>query len=159
MNFDPVALFLRLVVFRYVDAPAVHLELPSLPRLRPLTLFLLFLGSYMLLTGGITYDIIVGPPSVGQRLDSRTGAVVPVAIARGQLTSQYVIEGIFASLVHGLAVIGLVILDYTHSSRYLKDHERSFAYVAGISLTTVAMILQRVLMSMKLPNYMRYGNA
>ncbi len=159
VTLDPAALFLRWVVFRYVEAPPVHLEFGALPRLRPGTIFVLFLASYMMLTGGITYDIIVGPPSVGQRIDPRTGLVVPVAVAQGQLTSQYVVEGMFASILHGLAVIGLVILDHTHNSRHLKGYERNFAYVAGISLTSVAMILQRVLMSMKMPNYMHYGGA
>jgi hypothetical protein len=153
---DPLALFLRGVVFRFVDAPPVHLKLRSLPRPRPLPLFFLFLCSYMLLTGGITYDIIVGPPSIGQRRDPRTGVLVPVAVAQGQLTSQYVIEGIFASLTHGLGVVGLVILDQTHKSRIFGAGERGFGYVLGFSCTAIAMVLQRVLMSIKLPNYLRF---
>ena len=57
------------------------------------TLFFI-LVSYFLVTGGVIYDVIVEPPSMGSTTDEH-GHSRPVAFMQYRINGQYIVEGIY----------------------------------------------------------------
>ena len=55
------------------------------------TLFFI-LVSYFLVTGGVIYDVIVEPPSMGSTTDEH-GHSRPVAFMQYRINGQYIVEG------------------------------------------------------------------
>ncbi|KAK4536678.1 hypothetical protein CDCA_CDCA09G2703 [Cyanidium caldarium] len=137
------------------QVPRLQLATPRLPRVRPFSAFLLCLFTYVLVTGGVMYDVIVGPPSMGQRVDARTGLMRPQTVLVGQLNAQYLIEGLFASFLYAVEVLALILLHYAHNSTRLDDPERQLAYGASLAAVLLSLTLQRALISVKVPNYLR----
>lgn len=65
--------------FSFIDPPHVRVKKPGwLVMPGPMLIFGAVLGTYFLVTGGIIYDVIVEPPSVGSTTDER-GNSKPVA--------------------------------------------------------------------------------
>lgn len=56
--------------FSVFECPEVRLKRPTWFR-QPsaMTVFFILLGSYFLVTGGVIYDVIVEPPSIGSTTD------------------------------------------------------------------------------------------
>ena len=57
----------------------------------PWTIFAFILLSYFMVTGGIIYDVIVEPPSVGSTTDEH-GHTRPVAFMPYRVNGQYIME-------------------------------------------------------------------
>uniref|UniRef100_A0A8P0TKF9 Oligosaccharyltransferase complex subunit n=1 Tax=Canis lupus familiaris TaxID=9615 RepID=A0A8P0TKF9_CANLF len=87
--------------------PFLVLECPNLKLKKPpwvhmpsaTTVYALVVVSYFLITGGIIYDVIVEPPSVGSMTDEH-GHQRPVAFLAYRVNGQYIMEGL-ASKIRG----------------------------------------------------------
>jgi len=75
------------------------------------------LVSYFLVTGGLIYDVIVEPPSMGSTTDEH-GHSRPVAFMQYRINGQYIMEGLASSFMFTLGGAGFIILDQTHTSGY-----------------------------------------
>merc|ERR1711976_628895 len=78
------------------------------------TVLFFVLVSYFLVTGGLIYDVIVEPPSVGSTTDEH-GHSRPVAFMAYRVNGQYIMEGLASSFMFALGGIGFIVLDQTHS--------------------------------------------
>merc|ERR1719309_1732991 len=104
-----------------VGLPFNLLEIPNLKLKKPswvkppsaMVVFALILLSYFLVTGGIIYDVIVEPPSVGSTTDEH-GHSKPVAFMPYRVNGQYIMEGLASSFLFSMGGIGFIILDRTH---------------------------------------------
>merc|ERR1719402_1977502 len=104
-----------------VGLPFNLLEIPNLKLKKPswvkppsaMVVFALILLSYFLVTGGIIYDVIVEPPSVGSTTDEH-GHSKPVAFMPYRVNGQYIMEGLASSFLFSIGGMGYVILDQTH---------------------------------------------
>ena len=65
-------------------------------------------------SGGIIYDVIVEPPSVGSTTDEH-GHQRPVAFMPYRVNGQYIMEGLASSFMFSLGGAGMIILDQTHN--------------------------------------------
>ncbi|KAL3079864.1 hypothetical protein niasHS_014146 [Heterodera schachtii] len=86
-------------IFSVIDPPNLRINLPrwfTFPS--PMQTFFFILLTYFLVSGGIVYDIINEPPSIGSTVDER-GNSRPVAIMPYRVNGQYIMEGLVASLM------------------------------------------------------------
>merc|ERR1712107_565033 len=64
-------------IFSVLNVPEIKIKRPSwLQTPSPYTVFAFVLVSYFLVTGGIIYDVIVEPPSVGSTTDEQVNLVL-----------------------------------------------------------------------------------
>ncbi|CAJ0954918.1 unnamed protein product, partial [Mesorhabditis belari] len=99
------------ILFAAVDPPNVRIQRPKWMELpSPMTVFIFVLGTYFLVTGGVIYDVINEPPSVGSTTDER-GFQRPQAILPGRINGQYIMEGLAAAFMFTLGGVGFILLD------------------------------------------------
>jgi hypothetical protein len=110
------------------------------------------LVSYFLVTGGIIYDVIVEPPSLGSTTDEH-GNSRPVAFMQYRVNGQYIMEGLASSFLFTLGGLGFVILDQTNKPGTPRLNRILLLSVAFISIL-VSFFMCRVFMRMKLPGYL-----
>ncbi|XP_065172158.1 oligosaccharyltransferase complex subunit ostc-like [Atheta coriaria] len=80
-----------------LECPNIKIKKPSwVHQPSPKTMFAIVLVSYFLVTGGIIYDVIVEPPSVGSTTDEH-GHSRPVAFMPYRVNGQYIMEGLASS--------------------------------------------------------------
>merc|ERR1712168_982396 len=109
--------------------------------------FALVSMSYFLVTGGIIYDVIVEPPSIGSTTDER-GNSKPVAFMPYRVNGQYIMEGLASSFLFSLGGLGFIILDQTNNPGTRKLN-RMMLYGIGFALILVSFFTCRVFMRMK----------
>ena len=73
--------------------------------------FVLAMATYFVVVAGFVYDIIMEPPGIGQEFDAN-GIAHTRLIARGHGNAQYVVEGVFASLLFVGAAVGFVAMEH-----------------------------------------------
>lgn len=79
--------------FIVLEAPNLKLKQPSwVHKPSPKVVFFFVLFTYFLITGGIIYDVIVEPPSIGNTVDEN-GHSKPVAFLPYRVNGQYIMEG------------------------------------------------------------------
>jgi len=101
-------------VFALLAPPELRLKRPSWARQPSSTQMLSFvLLSYFLVTGGVIYDVIVEPPSMGSTTDEH-GHSRPVAFMQYRINGQYIMEGLASSFMFTLGGLGFIVLDQTH---------------------------------------------
>lgn len=136
-----------------------------------MVVFALVLFSYFLVTGGIIYDVIVEPPSIGSTTDE-FGRSKPVAFMQYRVNGQYIMEGLASRYVYttavrwrqspdshvfppcsfmfGLGGVGFIVLERSnaaHHSRLNRTMLFAFAFFAIIA----SFLACRIFMTMKLP--------
>ena len=111
--------------------------------------FGLVLCSYFLVTGGIIYDVIVEPPSIGSTTDEN-GHARPVAFMQYRVNGQYIMEGLASSFMYLLGGLGFVILERSNSVGLTKLN-RTMLLSFGFFCVAAAFIACRIFMTMKLP--------
>ena len=137
--------------------PFVLLETPNVKLKRPwfvkmpssMTVFALVLFSYFLVTGGIIYDVIVEPPSIGSTTDEY-GHSRPVAFMQYRVNGQYIMEGLASSFLFTLGGLGFIILERSNVVGLTKLN-RTMLLALGFFCVVAAFLACRVFMSMKLP--------
>ncbi|XP_022327280.1 oligosaccharyltransferase complex subunit OSTC-like [Crassostrea virginica] len=139
--------------------PFTVLEVPNLKLKRPgwvkqpsaMFMFSMVLLSYFLVTGGIIYDVIVEPPSIGSTTDER-GNSKPVAFMPYRVNGQYIMEGLASSFLFTIGGLGFVILDRTNHS--MPRLNRILLISVGFISILISFFMCRVFMRMKLPGYL-----
>ncbi|KAK2159062.1 hypothetical protein LSH36_159g04009 [Paralvinella palmiformis] len=130
--------------------PNIKLKKPSWVR-QPsaMVMFAAVLTSYFLVTGGVIYDVIVEPPSIGSTTDEK-GNSKPVAFMPYRVNGQYIMEGLASSFLFTLGGLGFVILDQTNKPSTPRLNRILLLSVGFISIL-ISFFMCRVFMRMKLP--------
>ena len=82
-------------LFGVLQVPDLKLKKPSWIQQPTANQTLFFiLVSYFLVTGGVIYDVIVEPPSMGSTTDEH-GHSRPVAFMQYRINGQYIVEGLY----------------------------------------------------------------
>ncbi|CAB4056325.1 Oligosaccharyltransferase complex subunit ostc,Oligosaccharyltransferase complex subunit ostc-B,Oligosaccharyltransferase complex subunit OSTC,Putative oligosaccharyltransferase complex subunit CG9662,Oligosaccharyltransferase complex subunit ostc-A [Lepeophtheirus salmonis] len=110
------------------------------------------LVSYFLVTGGVIYDVIVEPPSMGSTVDEN-GNTRPIAFMQYRINGQYILEGLASSCMFTLGGVGFILLDQTHSPTMPKLN-RTMLQLMGFMCLLVSFSCCWMFMKMKLPGYM-----
>lgn len=145
---------------QFFTLPFYFLEIPNIKIKRPswfqqpsaMMVFSFVLISYFLVTGGIIYDIIVEPPSVGSTTDEH-GHSRPVAFMPYRVNGQYIMEGLASSFLFSMGGLGFIILDHIHSPLTPKLN-RTLITAVGFICVFISFFTTWIFMRMKLPGYL-----
>ncbi|XP_056642361.1 oligosaccharyltransferase complex subunit ostc [Diorhabda carinulata] len=146
---------------QFFTLPFIILEVPHMKIKKPswvkqpsaMTMFAIVLASYFLVTGGIIYDVIVEPPSVGSTTDEH-GHSRPVAFMPYRVNGQYIMEGLASSFLFSMGGLGFIILDHIHNTTTPKLN-RLLITAVGFICVLVSFCTTYVFMRMKLPGYLQ----
>ncbi|KAM6360853.1 LOW QUALITY PROTEIN: oligosaccharyltransferase complex subunit OSTC [Alca torda] len=132
--------------FAVLECPNIKLKRPSWVHMpSAMTVYALVVVSYFLITGGIIYDVIVEPPSVGSMTDEH-GHQRPVAFL-AYSNGQYIMEGLASSF---FTMGGLGILDRSNAPNIPKLNRFLLLFIGFVSVL-LSFFMARVFMRMKLP--------
>ncbi|XP_017014145.1 putative oligosaccharyltransferase complex subunit CG9662 [Drosophila takahashii] len=139
--------------FHILVPPNIKVRKFSIPMPSPMAVFSLVLFSYFLVTGGIIYDVIVEPPSVGATVDEH-GHSRPVAFMPYRVNGQYIMEGLASSFLFTVGGLGFIIMDQTHSPGK-TNLNRLLLTAMGFIFILVSFFTTWLFMRMKLPSYLQ----
>ncbi|EDV21551.1 expressed hypothetical protein [Trichoplax adhaerens] len=140
--------------FSVVDPPNLRLKRPSwLVIPGPMLVFSIVMLSYFLVTGGIIYDVIVEPPSIGSTVDEH-GHSKPVAFMAYRINGQYIMEGLASSFLFTLGGLGFVILDKSNVPTMPKFNRYLYLF-CGFICVLLSFFSCRAFMTIKLPGYLQ----
>merc|ERR1711988_1646431 len=141
------------IPFTVLEVPNLKIKKPSwLKTPSAMFVFATVLLSYFLVTGGIIYDVIVEPPSIGSTTDER-GNTKPVAFMPYRVNGQYIMEGLASSFLFSMGGLGFIILDKSNAPNMPKLN-RFLLLFLGFICILVSFFTCRVFMRMKLPGYL-----
>ena len=136
-----------------VDAPGLKLRKPNWLRMpSPMFMYGLVLFSYFLFTGGIIYDVIVEPPSIGSANDDK-GNPMPVVFLPYRVNGQYIMEGLASSFLFTLGGLGLILVDRSLYMN-LKGFPLALQVSAGFGCVLFSFVAVYFFLTMKLPGYL-----
>ncbi|XP_046567445.1 oligosaccharyltransferase complex subunit ostc-like [Haliotis rubra] len=139
--------------YTFLQCPNIKLKKPSwFKQPSAMMVFALVLLSYFLVTGGIIYDVIVEPPSIGSTTDDR-GNTKPVAFMPYRINGQYIMEGLASSFLFTLGGLGFVILDQTNKPS-MPRLNRVLLLSVGFIAILISFFMCRVFMRIKVPGYL-----
>ncbi|GAB0095732.1 Putative oligosaccharyltransferase complex subunit CG9662 [Sergentomyia squamirostris] len=142
------------IPFLVLEAPNLRLKRPTwFQKPSSITVFSFVLLSYFLVTGGIIYDVIVEPPSVGSTTDEH-GHSRPVAFMPYRVNGQYIMEGLASSFLFTIGGLGFIIMDQTHTPGKQKLN-RILLTAMGFIFILVSFFTTWIFMRMKLPGYLQ----
>lgn len=145
---------IKAIYFSFLDCPHLRLKKPTWIRTpSAMVVFGFVLLSYFLVCGGVIYDVIVEPPSIGSTTDER-GNSRPVAFMPYRVNGQYIMEGLAASFMFTLGGLGFIILDNANAPLIPKLN-RTLMIGMGFVCVCVSFFACRVFMRMKLPGYLQ----
>merc|ERR550519_2853229 len=122
------------IPFEVLEIPHLRIRKPGWVRVpSAMVVFAAVLLSYFLVTGGIIYDIIVEPPSIGSTTDEN-GHSKPVAFMPYRVNGQYIMEGLASSFMFTLGGAGFMILDQTHKPSTPKFNRLMLQFVGFAAL-------------------------
>ncbi|KAL3283254.1 hypothetical protein HHI36_006402 [Cryptolaemus montrouzieri] len=137
-----------------LEVPNIKIKKPSwLHQPSSTTVFAIVLLSYFLVTGGIIYDVIVEPPSVGSTTDEH-GHSRPVAFMPYRVNGQYIMEGLASSFLFSMGGLGFIVLDHIHSPLTPKLN-RLLITAVGFICVLISFFTTWIFMRMKLPGYLQ----
>ncbi|RZF44290.1 hypothetical protein LSTR_LSTR006840 [Laodelphax striatellus] len=146
--------YLYSLPFLVLEVPHLRIKKPSwLQQPSAMVMYSLVLFSYFLVTGGIIYDVIIEPPSVGSTTDEH-GHSRPVAFMPYRVNGQYIMEGLASAFLFSLGGLGFVVLDQTHGATTPKLN-RILLIAVGFLFILVSFFTCWIFMRMKLPGYLR----
>ncbi|XP_034667072.1 putative oligosaccharyltransferase complex subunit CG9662 [Drosophila subobscura] len=138
--------------FHILVPPNIKVRRFSVPMPSPMAVFSVILLSYFLVTGGIIYDVIVEPPSVGATVDEH-GHSRPVAFMPYRVNGQYIMEGLASSFLFTVGGLGFIIMDQTHAPGK-TNLNRLLLTAMGFIFILVSFFTTWLFMRMKLPSYL-----
>ncbi|XP_002731813.1 oligosaccharyltransferase complex subunit ostc-B [Saccoglossus kowalevskii] len=142
------------IPFTVLQCPNLRLKKPSWIKLpSAMAIYACILLSYFLVTGGVIYDVIVEPPSVGSTTDEN-GHQKPVAFMPYRVNGQYIMEGLASSFLFTAGGLGFVILDKSNQPNMPKLN-RFLLLFMGFVCVILSFFMCRVFMRMKLPGYLQ----
>uniref|UniRef100_A0A4W5JS36 Oligosaccharyltransferase complex subunit n=2 Tax=Hucho hucho TaxID=62062 RepID=A0A4W5JS36_9TELE len=137
--------------FAVLECPNIKLKKPSwLHMPSAMTVYAIVIVSYFLITGGIIYDVIVEPPSVGSMTDEH-GHQRPVAFLAYRVNGQYIMEGLASSFLFTMGGLGFIILDRSNAPNIPKLNRFLLLFIGFVSVL-LSFFMARVFMRMKLPS-------
>ncbi|MEJ1270829.1 oligosaccharyltransferase complex subunit (non-catalytic) [Cricetulus griseus] len=140
-------------VFIVLECPNLKLKKPPWVHMpSAMTVYALVVVSYFLITGGIIYDVIVEPPSVGSMTDEH-GHQRPVAFLAYRVNGQYIMEGLASSFLFTMGGLGFIILDRSNAPNIPKLNRFLLLFI-GFVCVLLSFFMARVFMRMKLPGYL-----
>ena len=140
----------RVLPYSFLEVPALKLRKPWFIKAPSSTVVYSFvLLSYFLVTGGIIYDVIVEPPSIGSHTDEQ-GHTRPVAFMQYRVNGQYIMEGLASSFLFTSGALSLVVVDRANSTGVSRLN-RMLLLGLGLFGIIVTFVACRVFMGMKLP--------
>ena len=140
----------RILPYSVLEVPPLKLKKPWFIKVPSSTVVYSFvLLSYFLVTGGIIYDVIVEPPSIGSHTDEQ-GHTRPVAFMQYRVNGQYIMEGLASSFLFTSGALSFVVVDRANAGG-LSKLNRSLLLGLGLFGIIVTFIACRVFMGMKLP--------
>ncbi|XP_023170786.1 putative oligosaccharyltransferase complex subunit CG9662 [Drosophila hydei] len=139
--------------FHILVPPNIKVRKFSLPLPSAMGVFSAVLVSYFLVTGGIIYDVIVEPPSVGATVDEH-GHSRPVAFMPYRVNAQYIMEGLASSFLFTIGGLGFIIMDQTHAPGK-TNLNRLLLTAMGFVFILVSFFTTWLFMRMKLPSYLQ----
>ncbi|MFH4977689.1 hypothetical protein AB6A40_004398 [Gnathostoma spinigerum] len=143
----------RGLFFSIIDPPNIRISRPRwLEMPSPMKVFAFIMVTYFLVTGGVIYDVINEPPSVGSVPDER-GNPKPVAIMQYRVNGQYIMEGLAASFMFSLGGLGFIILDKCNNPLTPKLN-RIMLLGLGFSCIVISFFATRTFMRIKMPSYL-----
>ncbi|XP_077995722.1 oligosaccharyltransferase complex subunit ostc-B-like [Glandiceps talaboti] len=142
------------IPFTVLQCPNLRLKRPTwIKAPSAMVVYSLILVSYFLVTGGLIYDVIVEPPSVGSTTDEH-GHQKPVAFMPYRVNGQYIMEGLASSFLFTAGGLGFVILDKSNAQNMPKLN-RFLLLFMGFVCIILSFFMCRVFMRMKLPGYLQ----
>ncbi len=136
--------------FMVLEVPQMKLRKPGFVKMpSALVIFSLVVFSYFLVTGGVIYDVIVEPPSIGSETDAQ-GHSRPVAFMQYRVNGQYIMEGLASSFLFTLGSLGFIILDKSNATGITKLN-RTMLLAFGFFCVLAAFVACRIFMGIKLP--------
>merc|ERR1711962_1442733 len=120
--------------FSVLECPNLKIRKPSwVKQPSAMVVYAAILTSYFLVTGGIIYDVIIEPPSIGSVPDEK-GNSKPVAFMPYRVNGQYIMEGLASSFMFTLGGLGFVILDQTNKPLMPKLNRILLICVGGAAV-------------------------
>merc|ERR1712029_745736 len=145
--------FLLKVPFSILAVPNLKFKRPGWAHQPEKSTVLFFvILSYFLITGGLIYDMIVEPPSMGSTTDEH-GHSRPVAFMQYRINGQYIMEGLAAAFMFVLGGCGFIVLDQTHTANMPKLN-RMMLQLIGFGSLILAFFCCNIFMRIKLPGYL-----
>lgn len=142
--------FLYRIPFSVLEVPHLRLKKPGFVKMpSSFFVFCLVLISYFMVTGGVIYDVIVEPPSIGSQTDDN-GHSRPVAFMQYRVNGQYIMEGLASSFLFTLGSLGFIILERSNLvgiSKLNRTMLLSFSFFCIFA----AFVACRIFMGIKLP--------
>lgn len=142
--------FLYRIPYNVLEVPQLKLKKPGFVKMPSSNfVFCLVLLSYFMVTGGVIYDVIVEPPSIGSQTDE-FGHSRPVAFMQYRVNGQYIMEGLASSFLFTLGGLGFIMLDRSNGTGISKLN-RTMLLALSFFCIFAAFIACRVFMGIKLP--------
>ncbi|KAL5280586.1 OSTC family protein [Megaselia abdita] len=139
--------------FLLIDPPNLRIRKPAwIKTPSPMMVFSFVLFSYFLVTGGIIYDTIVEPPSLGSTTDEN-GHTRPVAFMPYRVNGQYIMEGLASSFLFTIGGIGFIIMDLTATPGKISLNKKLLTFM-GFAFIIISFSTIWLFMRMKLPGYL-----
>ncbi|XP_055130817.1 oligosaccharyltransferase complex subunit OSTC-like isoform X2 [Symphalangus syndactylus] len=144
---------LHLAPFLVLKYPNLKLKKPPwLHILLAMTVYALVTVSYFLITGGIIFDVIVEPPSVGSMTDEH-GYQRPVPFLAYRVNGRYIMERLASSFLFTMGGLSFIILDPLNAPKIPKLNRFLLLFI-GFVCVLLNLFMARVFMRMKLPGYL-----
>ncbi|XP_065199376.1 oligosaccharyltransferase complex subunit OSTC-like [Sycon ciliatum] len=141
------------VPFQFLECPNLKLKKPGwIAMPSAMVVFSLVLVSYFLVTGGVIYDMIVEPPSIGSTTDEH-GRQRPVAFMEYRVNGQYIMEGLASSFFFTLGGLGFVVLERSNAPGMARL-SRILHFCVAFSLIIVSFVVMRWFIRIKIPGYL-----
>ena len=138
------------VPFTILEVPQLKLKKPGFIKMpSSYFVFCLVLLSYFMVTGGVIYDVIVEPPSIGSQTDEH-GHSRPVAFMQYRVNGQYIMEGLASSFLFTLGGLGFIMLERSNGLGISKLN-RTMMLALSLFCIFAAFLACRVFMGIKLP--------
>lgn len=138
------------IPYAVLEVPQLKLRKPGFVKMpSSFFVFCLVLLSYFMVTGGVIYDVIVEPPSIGSQTDEQ-GHSRPVAFMQYRVNGQYIMEGLASSFLFTLGSLGFIIVERANAMSISKLN-RTLLLSFGVFCVFAAFGACRVFMGIKLP--------
>ncbi|KAI3384692.1 hypothetical protein SNEBB_000658 [Seison nebaliae] len=148
-----MSVILERLVFSWLEAPNIQFRRPSWFALPSKNLFFGFaMLTYFLFVGGIVYDVIIEPHSMGTKTDSM-GRTVMEPFLLYRMNGQYIMEGLVSSMMFVLGGTGLVLLTMAQAPG-IRRFNRYMTMGIGSIMTVLPYLAARLFISIKLPYYL-----
>lgn len=142
------------MIFEVLECPNLRLKKPSWVAMpSAMLVFCVVLLSYFLVTGGVIYDMIVEPPSVGSSTDEH-GRQKLVAFMEYRVNGQYIMEGLAASFFFTIGSLGFIVLEKSNAPGMARL-SRILHFCVAFALIIISFVVMRWFIRIKIPGYLR----